>query len=165
MLPTPAKIPKFEEPVEAISPAIHNLLHHRVYEEDGIQFSAYKPINASTYINIYIYIYFYIYISIFTLALFFFIVDPLELQKNSRSATFYYKDANAFVNCKRIFLDITWEATRGDGTPLVEADYVSCLNPPSHNLIQAVTINIGTPINLSTYAAFFFCLHISIKKK
>ena len=83
-------------------------------------------------------------------------VDPLELKKNSRSATFYYRDANAFVNCKRIFLDISWIATRHDGTELTQSDNVSCLNPAAHNLIQAVTINIGMRVSLISLIIILF---------
>lgn len=121
MTQTPTKIPDFQQPVETVSPAIESLFHSKIYEENGIQFSTYKPINA---------------------------LDPLELQKNSRSVTFYYKDANAFINTKRAFLDITWKASRNDGEPLEHLDLVSCLNPASHNLIQSVTINIGTYISI-----------------
>ena len=71
-------------------------------------------------------------------------VDPLELTKTSRSATFHYRDANAFIDTKRFFLDVTWYATKTDGTALSIADNVSCLNPPSQQILESVVLNIGT---------------------
>lgn len=152
MSETPTKIPDFQQPIETVSPVIESLFHSKIYEENGIQFSAYKPINA---------------------------LDPLELSKNSRSCTFYYKDANAFINTKRAFLDITWNATQDDGKALTHADYVSCLNPSAHNLIKSVTINIGTYfqytykyqyIFITTYfpihlAAFYYLRRMHYQRK
>ena len=127
------KIPDFQQPVETVSPVIQSLFHNKIYEENGVQFSTYKPINA---------------------------LDPLELSKNSRSCTFYYKDANAFINTRRIFLDLTWKATKANGEKLEHADFVSCLNPASHNLIQSVTVNIGK--YLSIYPLINPLIHQSI---
>ena len=46
MLPAPAKVPEFHKPEEKTSPRILNLLNDRVYEENGIQYAEYKPLNA-----------------------------------------------------------------------------------------------------------------------
>ena len=70
-------------------------------------------------------------------------VDPLDLKKNSRSVSFYYKDVNAFINAKRVFLEISYHCINDDGTPLTQSQNISCLNPPSHGLIEDVTLNIG----------------------
>ena len=97
----PTSIPTFQQPDETISPAVQTLLNEKVIIEEGIQFAQYRPLNTCRFF------------STLTLAstrlrqnfkpFFFFLVDPLELKKTGRSAAFYYRDSNAFLNTKRIF--------------------------------------------------------------
>ena len=147
MLPTEVAIPEFRKPAETVSPSVHNLLHDSVYVEGGIQYAAYKPLNACMFTLILL-LYstssiparVYVKVPLIVSST----VDPLELKKTSRSATFHYRDANAFIDTKRFFLDVTWFATKADGTALSIADNVSCLTPPSQQILESVVLNIGT---------------------
>ena len=142
MLSAPAIAPDFQKPQETISPAVNALLHSRFTVEDGIQYAAFKPLNASE---------FFVVLLLQRLKkyertndhIIFKIADPLEVRKNSKNATFYYRDANAFVDPRRIFLDITWYAVKGEDEALTTDDFVSCLNPPSQQVIESATLNIG----------------------
>ena len=105
MVSTPGKIPEFQQPTETSSPVVASLLTDRLYVEDGIEYSQYKPLRA---------------------------LDPLELKKSSKYGTYYFSDANCFVDSSRILLDLTWYCTKGDNDdPLTTDDMVSTLNPPS----------------------------------
>ena len=44
MVSTPGKIPEFQQPTETTSPEVTNLLTDRLYVEDGIDYSQYKPL-------------------------------------------------------------------------------------------------------------------------
>ena len=54
MLPTAVAIPEFRKPAETVSPSVHNLLHDAVYVEGGIQYAAYKPLNACRFTLIFL---------------------------------------------------------------------------------------------------------------
>ena len=72
-----------------------------------------------------------------------FSVDPLEVKKTSKTASFHYRDTNCFIDTRRIFLDITWFATKDDDSALAIGDFVSCLNPPSQQIIESAILNVG----------------------
>ena len=142
----PTTIPTFQQPDETISPAVQTLLNEKVIIEEGIQFAQYRPLNTCRYSLFFLFrhnptinqnetkpkTFFFLYL-----------VDPLELKKTGRSAAFYYRDSNAFLNTKRIFLEITWFASKDDDSALTTEDFVSCSNPPSQHLMESVILNIG----------------------
>ena len=67
----------------------------------------------------------------------------LELQKASKSMSFYYRDSLAFVDAKSVFLELTYTCDDGSGTPLTYTDNVSTTNPGCHTIIDSVELNIG----------------------
>ena len=73
-----------------------------------------------------------------------FLVDPLELKKASKSAVFYFRDQNIYVDTRKIYCDLTWYAFKEpDETALEKADMTSTLNPASQHLIDSAIVNIG----------------------
>ena len=68
--------------------------------------------------------------------------DPLELSK-SNSAAFFWHDEQSFLNTKRIFAEIVYVCTDGDGEPLTPANGVSAVCPSNHAIVDQISINIG----------------------
>ena len=130
MLPSGARPPNFQKPTPFINPAIDNLLNDKVFIEDGISYTQFKPIA---------------------------LVDPLDLQDGSNTLAFKFRDENAFINTKRIFLSVVIYCTNADGSALADANAVSALNPISHGMISKVDLNIGM-YDINIYALLLFLL-------
>ena len=89
-----------------------------------------------------------------------FSVDPLEVKKTSKTASFHYRDTNCFIDTRRIFLDITWFATKDDDSALAIGDFVSCLNPPSQQIIESAILNVGEETFF--FSSFFYSIYAFI---
>ena len=109
--------PPFHQPEQTIDLSVRNLLSdNELYVSRGIDFSRYVPIKP---------------------------LERDDLIKDQRVMSFYYKDANAFVCTRRIFLQIEWYACLEDGNAITQANAVSANNPMSQMLIDSCTLNIG----------------------
>ena len=109
--------PPFHEPIRTIDPAIKSLLkEEKLTIQHGISFSKYLALKP---------------------------LDNFELIQNSKLLSFYFRDANCYINSRRIFLELEWYATKEDGSPLTIDDETSANNPTAHGLIDSLVINIG----------------------
>ena len=67
----------------------------------------------------------------------------MDLIKNSGVLCYYFKDSSVFINTKRIFLEIEYEACLEDDTALTQNHNVSACNVMSHSIIDSCVLNIG----------------------
>ena len=112
-----AQPPPFQQPEQTVDLSVKNLLNdNELYVSRGIDFSRFVPLKA---------------------------LERDDLIKDQRVMTFYYKDVNAFVCSRRIFLELEWYACLEDDAPLTLANAVSATNPMSQTIIDSCTLNIG----------------------
>jgi hypothetical protein len=118
----PSLAPAFYGPTPTRTPQIENLFHSTSYLEDGLKWSGFTQKFPD---------------------------ESSEALQGGRTLHFVHVDTTGFVNCKRIFLDLTYEvlddlAGANKNKPILPAHkYVTTSNPPSHALIDQVTCNIG----------------------
>ena len=113
------RIPDFEKPHEFLSPQLANLIQDDQYvKEDGIAYKAYKRINP---------------------------IDISELAQGGKSINFLCTETTAFINPRRIFLDLDFvcyddnSLTNGKPNGITNSKYVTCINPPGQGLIGIST--------------------------
>ena len=112
-----AQPPPFREPGQTVDLSVKNLLNdNELYVSRGIDFSRFVPLKP---------------------------LERDDLIKDQRVMSFYYKDANAFVCSRRVFLEMEWYACLEDDSPLTLAHAVSATNPMSQTIIDSCTLNIG----------------------
>ena len=57
---------------------------------------------------------------------------------------FYFRDKTAWLDPRKLFLDITFHAENSaDSNGLKATDYVAGLNLPGHSLIDSVSLVVG----------------------
>ena len=112
-----AQPPPFQQPGQTVDLSVKNLLNdNELYVSRGIDFSRFVPLKA---------------------------LERDDLIKDQRVMYFYYKDVNAFVCSRRIFLELEWYACLEDDAPLTLENAVSATNPMSQTIIDSCTLNIG----------------------
>ena len=109
--------PNFSSPIPTVSPTVRSLTESdELFIEKGVSFSKFLPIKP---------------------------LDPLDLIKNSGVLCYYFKDNSVFINSKRIFLELEFEACLEDGTALTQDHNVSASNVMSHTIIDSCVLTIG----------------------
>ena len=109
--------PQFRPPLPTISPTVKSLTENDdLFLEKGVSFSKYIPIRP---------------------------LDPMDLIKNSGVLNYYFRDSSAYINTKRVFLELEFEACLDDMSPLKQNHNVSACNVMSHSIIDSCVLNIG----------------------
>ena len=112
-----ATAPPFRKPIPFVSPTVQSLTQNDdLLLEEGIQYSRYIPIKP---------------------------VDNITLIKNNGVVNYYYKDPTAFINTKRIFLEIEFDCTLDNDEPILQTHFISAANVMSHSMIDTAILNIG----------------------
>ena len=116
--------PTFTQPTETLDPTVRSILNeNELFVEHGISYSRYVVLKS---------------------------IDNMELIKNSKLVSYYYKDQNCFLNTRRIFLHIKYICTHDDGNELKQEDNVSACNVMSHSIIDSCILNIGNYMEFIT---------------
>ena len=140
-----AQPPPFRQPGQTVDLSVKNLLSdNELYVSRGIDFSRYVPVCITLVLSFFILSALLRQFLIHSFALC--KVKPMErddLIKDERVMSFYYKDANAFVCTRRIFLELEWYACLDDDSALTMTHAVSANNPISQTIIDSCTLNIG----------------------
>ena len=79
-------------------------------------------------------------------SLFQFTYDSLESTyiKTLCSTGFYFRDKSAWLDPRKLFLDITFHAENSaDSSALKRTDFVTGLNLPGHSLIDSISVVVG----------------------
>ena len=109
--------PSFRQPVPFVSPTVQSLTQNdELYLEKGIQFSRYIPIKP---------------------------IDKINLIKSNGVLNYFYRDPTAYINTKRIFLEIEFDCTLDNDEPILQTHFVSAANVMSHSMIDTAILNIG----------------------
>ena len=109
--------PNFIAPTSTLSPTVNSLLNeNELFIEHGISYTKYVSLKP---------------------------LDNLDVVKNSKLVSYFYRDQNCFLNTKRVFLKISYTCMNSDNTALTQENNVSCCNVMAHSLIDSCILNIG----------------------
>ena len=115
--------PNFQAPKTTVAPTVQSLLNDNVlFLESGISYCKYVPLKP---------------------------MDHMELIKNSKIVSYFFRDQTCFINTKRIFLELEFICVNEDDSPLKQADNVSACNVLSHSIIESCVLNIGKKVRCS----------------
>ena len=120
--------PKFQSPIPTVSPSVRSLTeNNELFLEKGVSFSKFISLKP---------------------------LDPLDLIKNSGVLCYYFRDNSVFVNTKRIFLEIEFEACLDTQAALTQSHNVSACNVMSHSIIDSCVLNIGNNQKIKPNCSF-----------
>ena len=109
--------PPFHSSITTVDPTVKAILsENELFIEHGVSFAKYVPLKPN---------------------------DNMGLVRDSKLLCYYYKDANCFLNTKRIFLEIEFHCENDDSSALTQANNVSACNVMSHSIIDSALLNIG----------------------
>jgi hypothetical protein len=114
--------PPFHQPKTVLVPQVSSLLHGGANDflEDGVAFSTFSRVSPD---------------------------ESSEAKVGGRTLNFTFHDRTAYVNCRRILLDITVSVVddhhSNRNNSITSGKYLTTSNPPSHCLIDQINTNIG----------------------